>query len=276
MRRCCAILLVCGGCSSMYAPFMADPGDGGIQTTGGSTGGGGKSHPDLSTNNDDLAPSNVVAKIIAHSSTSSFVSVSVGSDGCTRTPTNGCTLIECPVADMAVAGSAANLGQIAITGTLGPVMIAPQMDGRYLTFTQSGALWGTGAQLTFTSTGGSFAPLTAMVAGPTAVTITLPLAQTQLDVPRSSDFNLTWNGGTNGGITWSLAVGNSQLTCDFPRINDAATVSHLALAQLPAGSGTLAILDSGRVTASDGADITAETPALDSNGVPFLVPANVH
>jgi hypothetical protein len=275
MRRCCAIVLLVGGCSQVYAPFMGAPGDGGPEATNGSTGVGGKNHPDGSSNG-DLAPPPVVAQIIAHSSTSSFVSVQVGDDGCTRTPTHGCTLIQCPAADMASAGNAADLGQIAITGTLAPIMIAPQTDGRYLTFMQSGLLWATGAELTISATGGSFASFSTIVDAPSAVTVTLPLAQSQLDVPRTSDFFFTWTGGTNGVVTWSLAVGGSQLTCDFALVNDSATVSHLALAELPAGSGTVAIRDSGRITANGGIDITAETPALDTNGLPFLVPANVH
>jgi hypothetical protein len=259
-----------GGCQSVYPMLMSELTDGSFGTTG-TTGTGGHMSDGSAGDSDmdsGIAPT-ARGLILLHSGSASLVRATFGDNGCTTSSVSGCTLNSCPPADLAMTMRASGVGTITITGTSSSLTLTQQADGSYLPQSFAVPIWGTGAALTVSASGGELPAFSTMVDGPTAVVVTNPLTGGFLDVARNADFDVSWTGGTTGKVTVEIAAGTKLLACSFTLAANSGRLPRQALSQLPSGSGQMNIFVTSSATVDQGIEVRARTAAEDNTGAAF-------
>jgi hypothetical protein len=271
MRRlaCAALLIACD--PTVYPPFA---GEGGVN--GGSTVIGGMSHADLSVPPDlSLLASSPSGTITVRSATTSQVIADFTTTTCVATTVGGCLLRDCPPGDMAVAAFTPDVGIIHVVAPMGDVMLSPQSNGTYLPLTVANQLWtAAGASITVAGSGADFPAFSIMLGAPTAVTVVNPLSGS-FDLPRNSDFAVSWSGGSAGHVTVEVAAGSKRLDCDFAVAAGNGSLPTAGLTALPAGTATMTITVDSTATVDNVILVSAEVAALDSTGQPFTATVNL-
>jgi hypothetical protein len=271
MRRlaCAALFIACD--PTVYPPFAGEGG-----ANGGSTVIGGMSHPDLAVPPDlSGSASSPSGTITVRSATTSRVIADFSNTTCVATTVGGCLLRDCPPGDLAVAALTPDVGTIHVVAPMGDVMVTPQSNGTYLPLTVPNPLWTVaGASVTVSGSGADFPAFSTMLVAPTAVTVVNPLAGA-FDVPRNSDFAVSWTGGSAGHVTVEIDGAQKRLSCEFAVAAGNASLPAAGLTALPAGAATMTItVDSTRVV-DNVILVSAEVAALDSTGQAFTANVNL-
>ena len=133
----------------------------------------------------------------------------------------------------------------AITVKDGSSTIATMMPDTSNTYTAPNATWTGGDMLSFTATGATIDAFTATVQTPAFPAGVQPVISdtSMLTVPQSSDFTVTWTGGTASAVDdlFVTAVGGGSIRCyDVPDTSGKITVSSTLLANMTKGA-TLSI-----------------------------------
>jgi hypothetical protein len=265
MRRLCVLLLSCQ--PNIYAPLQT------TGTTGATTITGGTGHNDLSVLPDGSSPSLPAGTVRAHSGSQSLVSADFAE--CPSRLVSGCLFRDCAPADLAVPAYSVNIGTIHVTSPTADVMLPPASDGQYVTLIRSGPLWSVaGAKVTISGSGADYPAFDVILDGPTAVTVTNPLAGA-LDVPRTADFSVSWTGGTTGHVTVEIAGTTQSLSCDFALASGSAFVPRQALSELTAGAATLTVLVASTTTVDSVVQVLADVSGEDAGGMPFSAAVNL-
>lgn len=173
---------------------------------------------------------------------------------CTRTTVGSCVVNKCPVQPLPEGGTAQLLsaGAITVTGGIIPapgITVEPNANGSYAK-QGAGGLWAGGETFTFFAAGGAVAGFTQTATAPSPVSIatpTLPAPPTGIDVPKASDFTITWATGSTSagkvGVTLGSAnaTTNNSIVCSFDVAAKSGTVPAAALAKMVGASGSLLI-----------------------------------
>ncbi|MBS2018128.1 MAG: hypothetical protein JST00_34975 [Deltaproteobacteria bacterium] len=173
---------------------------------------------------------------------------------CTRTTIGSCVVNECPIQPLPEGGTARLLsaGAITVTGGVIPapgITVEPDANGSYAK-QGVGALWAGGETFSFVAAGAAVPGFTQTVNAPSPIDIatpTLPAPPTGIDVPRATDFTITWATGATSvgkvGITMGSASTstNNSIVCTFDVAAKTGTVPSAALAKMVGAQGSLLI-----------------------------------
>jgi VCBS repeat-containing protein len=176
---------------------------------------------------------------------------------------------------MAASGLHPNIGAITVMTPSTNHTLSPQGDGTYLPLAIAGTLWSAaGATVNITGTGADYGAFSVMLPGPTSITVTNPQAGA-LDVPRTGDLTITWTDGTTGHVTVEIDGAAQSLSCDFVVASGSAIVPRQALSMLDAGAATMTLFVANTFLVDNVVTVSAETPALDSGGLPYVANVNL-
>lgn len=239
--------------ASSSSGTSGDPADGATSSSGGEDG--------SSSGTVDAAGAKGGGSILlSATSTSSTFSAAfanataVALPSCTRTTVGSCMVNECPIQPLPEGGTAQLLsaGSITVTGGVIPapgITVDPDANGSYAK-QGAGALWAGGETFTFVAAGAAVPGFTQTVNAPSPIDIatpTLPAPPTGIDVPRASDFTITWATGATSvgkvGVTMGSAntTTNNSIICSFDVSAKSGTVPAAALAKMVGDSGSLLI-----------------------------------
>lgn len=189
---------------------------------------------------------------------------------CKETKAGACTVLACttpnpdPDAGPPPAAPQASAGNIAVTGALEALTLAPKADGSYDFLGGSKLMWNDKASLTITAAGGKVPAFSATLQGAGPLLVTSPKLDpaSPMTINRSQPFALTWPGASVGTATvvfvrsvkGATTTDSTTLRCEYPASDGKATIAASALQNIPAGpNGSVSVYAGAaqQVTAGD-------------------------
>lgn len=149
-------------------------------------------------------------------------------------------------------------GTVSVAGGARTITLTPDADGGYAAESSVQPSWAGGETLTLTASGAAVPSFTTTIPAPVKMTLSAPDIRSgamPLVVPRTSDLQLTWTGGSE---TVELGLWNqdnqptAQLLCRFPASRGSGTVPAAALQHLRPGTGYFILQTVSRKTVTAG------------------------
>jgi hypothetical protein len=160
------------------------------------------------------------------------------------------TIGPCELNVSGTGGVEADAGKLTFSGGAMPETL-DHSPGGYNTLNLNQTLWPAGSTVSVAAAGATVPAWSAVVTMPEAALPTGPDLAGTPSWPRTSDFTVTWQGGTKL-VTISLSNSGGSLRCDFPATAKSGTVPAEALGRLAAGRTTVIALSTDRQVVSAG------------------------